>query len=187
MDLLHTVGKMCGHLFYLCQFLSDDVSLALINWYCVSCNTGLSTFTSVKQLYTDPSATVLLLTSACCVHSNVYGLGDILCIRYLTAVDSILTPTASSVQIYHHMISCPVEVPFAIIARNPSSIGGVPVSQVRPTLATIMIVSQAEQGIITFTNILQAHKTVVLVCCTIEREPNTSTWGTMQKNRTFPT
>ena len=170
MDLLHTVGKMCGHLCYLCQFLSDYVPLALSNWYtCVPCNTGLFTFTSVKQLYKDPCATVLLLTTVCCIHSNVYGLGDIQYIRYLTAVDSILIPTSSSVQIYHHMTSCAVEVRLITTARNPSSIGGVPVPQVRPTLTTITIVSHTEQGIIIiFTNLLQGHDTVVLVYCTIE-------------------
>ena len=154
MDLLHTVGKMCGH-FVL--FVPISLSFALSNWHtCVPCNIGLFTFTSVKQLYKDPCATVLLLTSVCCIHSNVYGLGDIQCIRYLTAVDSILTPTGSSVQIYHHMTSCAVDVRLITTARNPSSIGGVPVPQVRPTLATITIVSHTEQDIIIiFTNVLQ--------------------------------
>ena len=68
-----------------------------------------------------------LLTSAFCVHSNVYGLGDIQGIRYLTAIDPILTHT-SSVQTYHHPISSSVKVPLAIIAWNPSSIGEEPVS-----------------------------------------------------------
>ena len=109
MDLLHTVGKMCGHLCYI--FVPDYVPLALSNWHtCVPCNTGLFTFTSVKQLYKDPCATVILLTTVCSIHSNVYGLGDIQYIRYLTAVDSILIPTSSSVQIYHHMTSCAVDV-----------------------------------------------------------------------------
>ena len=143
-------------------------SFALSNWITCVRDTGLFTFTSVKQLYKDLCATVLLLTTVCSIHSDVYGLGDIQYIRYLTAVDSILTPTGSSVQIYHHMTSCAVEVRLITTARNPSSVGGVPVSQVRPTLATIAIVSHTEQGIITFTNVLHGHKTVVLVGCTIE-------------------
>ena len=135
----------------------------------MSCITRLSTFTSVKNSYTT---TLLLLTSVCCVYSNVYSLGDIHCIRYLTTVDPILTHTSSSVQKYHHITSCSVEVPLLTTARNPSSIGEVPVPYgLVPSmrrLATSSLVSQAEQGIITFTNVLQGHDTVVRVCCTIE-------------------
>ena len=170
---MHGPAAYCGEdLWSFCairaQFLSDYVPFASSNWHtCVSCNTGLSTFTSVKYSYTT---TLLLLTSVCCVYSNVYSLGDIHCIRYLTTVDPILTHTSSSVQKYHHITSCYVEVPLFITARNPRSIGEVPVPyglhSIR-RLATSSLVSQAEQGIITF-NVLQGHDTVVLVCCTSE-------------------
>ena len=50
------------------------------------------------------------LTSTCCIHSNVYGLGDIHYIRDLTAVDSILS-TSPAVHMYYHLTSCSVEVP----------------------------------------------------------------------------
>ena len=43
--------------------------------------------------------------------------------------------------------------------------------------ATSSLVSHTEQGIITFTNLLQVHKTVVLVCCTSEWEPDTCNNG----------
>ena len=102
----------------------------------------------------------------CCVYSNIYGLGDIHCIRYLTAVDSILS-TSPPVQKYRHITSCSVEVPMFTTARNSSSIGKEPVSSGR-LFATSRVLSQAEQSIIIFTNVLQGHITVVLVCCTIE-------------------
>ena len=38
--------------------------------------------------------------------------------------------------------------------------------------ATSREVSHAEEGSIIFTNVLQGHETVVLVCCTTEREPD---------------
>ena len=123
----------------------------------------------------------VLLTSTCCVHSNVYGLGDIQLIRYLTVVNSILS-TSLPVQKYHHMTSGSVEVPFASTARNSSSIGEEPIPKGR-LFATSRVLSHAEQGsITTFTNVFQGHKTVVPVCCTIERESNTSTWGTQVKD-----
>ena len=43
--------------------------------------------------------------------------------------------------------------------------------------ATSSLVSHTEQGSITFTNLLQGHKTVVLVYCTIEWEPDTCNNG----------
>ena len=106
------------------------------------------------------------------VHSNVYGLYNILCIRYLTAVDSLLS-TSSALQAYRHVTSCSVKVPVVTTARNSSSIGEEPVPSDTPLTsirisATIIVVSYAEQGITTFTDVLQEHKTVVLVCYTLE-------------------
>ena len=106
------------------------------------------------------------------VHANVYGLYNIHCIRYLTAVGS-LHSTSSALQAYHHVASVSVKAPVVTTARNSSSIGevpvpiGVPLTSIR-ILATIMVVSYAEQGMITFSNVLQEHKTVVLVCFTFE-------------------
>ena len=57
-----------------------------------------------------------------------------------------------------------------------SSIGEEPVPSIRRS-KTSSLVSFAEQGIITFTNVLQGYNTVVLVCCTTEWEPDiTCTW-----------
>ena len=67
------------------------------------------------------------LTSVCCVQSYVYGLGNARYIRYLTAVDPILS-TSFTVQIYHHLTSGSVEIPRVIIAANSTSIGKEPVS-----------------------------------------------------------
>ena len=170
MELLHIVRKMNDHFVCFCaHFFSDYEPLS--SHTCVSA--VLASPHSQAQsnnIYTDPCAIVVLLTSAFCVHSNVYGLGDIQCIRYLTVVDSILTHTAYSVQTYHHMTSCSVKVPNTITARNPTSIGEEPVAYDRFTSTSIRrLVSQAEQStIITFTNVLQGDKTVVLVCCSIE-------------------
>ena len=164
------------------------------------------------------------LTCACWVHSNVYVLGNIHWIRYLTAVDPILS-TLSAVQTYHHLISGSVEIWLLTLAENSSSIGKVPVPFGRLILisirwsATSSLVSYTEKGIvisftnvlqgyttvvpfgrlilisirwsatsslisytekgivISFTNVLQGYTTVVLVCCTIEWEPDiTCTW-----------
>ena len=111
----------------------------------------------------------ILLTSACCVHSNVYSLGNIYWISYLTAVDSILS-TSSAVQTYHHLISGSVEIPLLITAGNSSSIGEEPVTVAR-LFATSSLVSYTVKSIISFTNVLQGHTTVVLVCCTIKWKP----------------
>ena len=115
------------------------------------------------------------------VHSNVYGLINIHWIRYLTAVDPILS-TSPPLQTYHTLTSWSDEVPWVTRTGNSSSIGEEPVSygkspsgiSIRRS-ATSSLVSQAEQGIITFTNVLQGHKTVVLVCYTSEWEPDTFT------------
>ena len=115
------------------------------------------------------------------VHSNVYGLDNTHCIRYLTAVDSLCS-SSPAVHMYHHVTSCSVKVPQATTARNSTSIGEVPVpynslpngiSIRRP--ATTMKVSHTEQGITTFTNILQGHMTVVLVGSTSVFKPD-ATW-----------
>ena len=113
------------------------------------------------------------------VHANVYGLDNMLCIRYLTAVGSLLS-TSSALQAYHHVTSGSVKVPAATTARNSSSIGKEPVPfGTPPTIikisATIMVVSYTEQGMITLTDVLQEHKTVVLVCFTLEFKPD-ATW-----------
>ena len=116
------------------------------------------------------------LTSACWVHSNVYGLGNIHCIRYLTAVDPFHS-TSSAVQKYHHLTSGSVEIPLATWTGNSSSIGKEPVPYGTSTSirrsTTSSLVSFAEQGIFTtLTNVLQDHDTVVLVCCISEWEPD---------------
>ena len=132
----------------------------------------------------------LTSTSVYIVHSNVYGLGNIHWVRYLTAVDPFHS-TFSAVHIHHHVTSGYVDVCLLVwwcinnhpgSTGNSSSIGKVPVSQCwhspsKITCATSTLVCSAEQGIIIFTNVLQGHTTVVLVCCTIEWEPDiTCTW-----------
>ena len=121
------------------------------------------------------------------VHSNVYGLDNILWIRYLTAVGSLLS-TSSALQAYYHVTSCSVKVPVVTTARNSSSIGKEPVPFGNPPTsirisATIMVVSYAEQGMITFTDVLQDHMTVVLVCFTSQFKLD-ATWmkGRMSHN-----
>ena len=122
------------------------------------------------QLSRDRSAVHVLLTSAGWVHSNVYGLYLIQCIRYLTAVEPFLS-TSSAKQNYHHLTSGSVEIPLGTWTGNSSSIGKEPVPYGRTHFtsirrsATSSLESDAEQGIIsTFTNVLQGHNTVVLVC-----------------------
>ena len=114
------------------------------------------------------------------VHSNVYGLDNILCIRYLTAVDSLCS-TSSALQAYHHATSGSMKVPLVTTARNSSSIGEEPVPNDRPhftsirTPATITKVSNAEQSLTAFTDVLQGNNTVVMVGYTIEYKLDT-TW-----------
>ena len=116
----------------------------------------------------------LTSSSVCWVHSNVYCLVNIHWIRYLTAVDAILS-TTSAVQKYHHLASGSIEIPLVTSAGNSSSIGKNPVpssiAEIRST-TTISFVNYTVQGIILFTNVLQGHKTVVLVCCSSEWEPD---------------
>ena len=129
------------------------------------------------------------LTSACCAHSNVYGLGNICWIRYLTAVHPLLS-ISSAVHTYHLIKSGSVEICLVTSTENFRFIGKEPVSFGRsiPTrwrLATSSEISYAEQGIIPFTNVLQGHTTVVLVCCTFEWEPDiTRTWKESDTNVT---
>ena len=67
------------------------------------------------------------LTISCCVHFNVYGLGNVHGTSYLTAVDPILS-TSSAVHTYHHVTSGSVKIPLLTITENSSPIGKVPVS-----------------------------------------------------------
>ena len=107
-------------------------------------------------------------------------MGNIYWIRYLTAVDPLLS-TSSAVQTYHHLTSGSVEIPLLNTAKNSSFIGEEPVRFA--SLVTSSLVTYAVQGIITFTNVLQEHNTVVVVCCTIEWEPDiTCTWKQGRKN-----
>ena len=122
------------------------------------------------------------LTSVCVVHSNVYALGNIHWIRYPTPVDPLLS-TSPAIYMYHLVTSPSVHIPLATSGRYSSSIGKEPVANDRPIstsrrrLATSSLVSHTEQSIIIFPNALQGHKTVVLICCTIEWEPDiTCTW-----------
>ena len=79
-------------------------------------------------------------------------------------------------KIHYHLTSCSIEVPLGTTIGNPSSIGEEPVPKNERPVTTIIInatsslVSYTEQGIITFTNVLQGHNTVVMVCCTSEPE-----------------
>ena len=124
---------------------------------------------SVLECFTNLILLHVPLTSACCVHSNVYGLANIHCIRYHTTVDSSHS-TSSPLQKYHTLTSVSVDIPRTTRTKNSSSIGKEPVSYRSPVKrsATSRLVSQAEESIITFTNVLQCHETVVLVSCTIE-------------------
>ena len=124
----------------------------------------------------------LTSTSVCCVHSNVYGLDNIQWIRYLTVVDPILS-TSSAAQTYPHLTPGSVEIPSSTTAKNSSFIGKEPVPSrhaftgIRMS-ATGSEVSHTEQGvIISFTNVLEGHTTVVVVCFISEWEPHISyTW-----------
>ena len=78
------------------------------------------------QLSRDRSAVHVLLTSAGWVHSNVYGLDLIHCIRYLTAVDPFHS-TSFAMQKYHHLTSGSVDIPLATWTGNSSSIRKEPV------------------------------------------------------------
>ena len=76
------------------------------------------------------------LTSACCVHSNVYGLGNIHSIRYLTVIDPFHS-TSSAVQTYHHLMSGSVEIIISIATGYSTFIGEEPVPKGRPHNSSI--------------------------------------------------
>ena len=124
-----------------------------------------------SKLEQNKSVQTLSLTGACCVHSNVYVLGDIHWIRYITSVDPSHS-TSSTLQSYHHLPSGSVEIPLntgksSLIGKEPVAHDG---SICITASATSTEVSCTEQCSTTFTNVLQGHETVVLVCCTIEWE-----------------
>ena len=75
------------------------------------------------------------LTSACVVHSNVYGLGNIHWIRYLAVVDPIFS-TSSMMHKHHHITSGSVEIPVVALTENSGSIGVEPVPQIIGMVAT---------------------------------------------------
>ena len=133
------------------------------------------------NLLCNQLTTELLTSLSVCstVQSNVYGLGDIHCIKYHTVVDSFHS-SSPPLQTYHTLTSCSVKVRLVTTALNSTSIGKEPVPYgIYPNgiskrrSATSSQVSYTEQGIIPFTNVLQECDTVVLVCCTIEYEPDT--------------
>ena len=94
--------------------------------------------TTVEQ---NKSVQTMSLTGAYCVHSNVYGVDNIRWIRYLTAVDPLLS-TSSAVQIHHRLTSGSIEIPLlswcAINSPtgNFSPIGKEPVSEESPRKIT---------------------------------------------------
>ena len=147
------------------------------HWLCYCSDSPAILLTSSVSQYLN--TLYMPLTSSCCVYSNVYGLGNIHCIRYHTVVNSIGS-TSRPAQVYHPMTSFSVEIPLFIIAKNSSSIGEEPIpynwlpSAISGRKSTTSrVVSHTAQGMTIFTNVLQGHKTVVLVHCTIEWEPDT--------------
>ena len=173
------VSGMCMHTLA-CAFWATFSPLCTYQWWMHHNTNSTIPVTTLLQHKHCSIIIYVPLTSACCVHSNVYGLSDIQLIKYLTAVNSILS-TSPPLQKYYHLISGSAEVPLVIAGRNFSSIREEPIPKGR-LFATSRVLSHTEQATNTFTNILQGHKTVVPVCCTIEREPNTSTWGTQVKD-----
>ena len=120
------------------------------------------------------------LTSYSLIHSYVYSLINTCCIGYFTAVNSI-NPAPPPVHTYHHFTSVSVEIPLYVccIINNPtgnsSSIGKEPVPYNRRLYATSSLVSFAEQSINTlFTNVLQGHNTIVVVCFIFELEAHST-------------
>ena len=135
---------------------------------------NIKTNASHHLLSQNKSAQTMSLTSACWVHSNVDALDNIHWIRYLTAVDPLLS-ISCAMQKYHHLLSGSVEILWRPTG-NSTCIGEEPIPEDRLifTSTTGSEVSHAEQGTLLYciTNVLQVHETVVLVCCTIEREPD---------------
>ena len=97
--------------------------VSVISLYCDKC----SWFFFNINLWLHNRSVHNPLTSARWVHSNVYVLGNIHCIRYLTAVDPFHS-TSSAGQMYHHLTSGSVEIPLITWTGNSSSIGKEPVS-----------------------------------------------------------
>ena len=79
--------------------------------------------------------------------------------------------TSSAVQTYHHLTSVSEEICIVTRAEDSSFIGKKPARShitSKGRVATRSLIGHAQQGISLFTNVLQGHKTVVLVGCTIE-------------------
>ena len=111
------------------------------------------------------------LTTACSVRSNVHSLSNIHWVRYLTAVDPILS-NSSAVHTYHRLTSICVEIQLSIVVSHSTSIGKQPFPTTLRRSATSSEISYTTQSSIIFTNVLQGHDTVVLVYCTIEWKPD---------------
>ena len=75
---------------------------------------------------TEATQSQLLTSIWSTVHSNVYGLDNIHCIRYHTTVDSFLS-TSPPLQTHYTLTSCSVKVPLHTTGRNSSSIRKEPV------------------------------------------------------------
>ena len=122
------------------QCYEDSFSVFLDNRHDKSSQLSLL----VPNHYDEQDRTVhVQLTSVCRVHSNVYGLGNIHWIRYVTAIDPILS-TSFALHKDHHLTSGSVKVPVCTFSTsiNPSPIWEKPVTHVSPhstsvrTLAT---------------------------------------------------
>ena len=81
----------------------------------------------VPGMSTNPILLHLLLTSAYCVHSNVYGLINTCCFRYHTVIDPIHS-TSPMVQVLYFPSCGSVDIQLVTSTRNSSSIGEEPVS-----------------------------------------------------------
>ena len=153
---------------------TNYVHMDTVSLHCYKCLNTLGVCGSYRS-WISPTCNISTaeqdwpLTSACWVHSNVYGLDNIHCIRYLTAVDPFHS-TSSAVHTYHHLTSGSEDIKLLSgFTGYSSSIGKEPVSwSIIIRSATSSLVSYAEQGIITFTYVLQDHVTVILVWSTSE-------------------
>ena len=121
----------------------------------------LSRQQNMQKNFTNSIMLHIPLTSLCCVHSNVYCLSDIHCIKYLTMVYSIHSTSPAL-----HFPMYVVEIPPNNLAGNSSFIGEEPVPYDRTGTR-----SYAREAITIIANVLQSHKTVVLVGCTSEPAP----------------
>ena len=111
-----------------CDFLyQSSVSIT------VTSNIVLSQKWNQKCMFTNLILLNVPLTSACCIHSNVYGLGNIHCIRYHTRVHSSYS-TSPPVHVFHHLTWGTVEIPpYAWCCTGKcSTIGEGPISHGRP-------------------------------------------------------